>query len=80
MYIDKELEEKLEQVEAAIRFFRDNLMSSFSLRTILGTLYAFLEEREKEEVLSAKDKPEENIQSKKVSRNRIDNKKGNNQS
>lgn len=77
MYIDKELEEKLEQAEAAIKFFKDNLMSSFSLRIVLGNLYTFLEEREKEEVLSTKDKPEENIQSKKVSKNKINNEKKN---
>ena len=46
-----ELEIKLRDIESAIKFFRNNLISDRSLSTILIDLYNFLENSERESQL-----------------------------
>ena len=59
-----ELELKLQEIEAALKFYRHRLLSSQSLRSVLIDLYNFLENEEAEKKPSSPKKKGEEIKEK----------------
>jgi len=55
-FVEENLEQKLKNLEAAICFYREHLISSQSLKTILIEVYNLLEEREVDKKLNSNKK------------------------